>query len=79
MPQHTEYHYPKSAELMHCAISGSIRSVFAATGEEERYGMHGLIFKLPQYFENIFTCMLRMLRIGRKAIVHLHSLHCIHL
>lgn len=46
---------------------------------EKRYRMHGLIFKLPQYFENIFTCMLRMLRMARKAIVHLHSLHCIHL
>lgn len=46
---------------------------------EKRYRMHGLIFKLPQYFENIFTCMLRMLRMARKAIVHLYSLHCIHL
>lgn len=46
-------------------------AAFSTKGRWRR--MHGLVFKLPQYFENIFTCMLRMLRMGRKAIVHIYT------
>lgn len=58
-------------------MAASIQHLVQMGGK--RYQMHGLIFKLPQYFENIFTCMLRTLRKAREAIVPLHSLHCIHL
>lgn len=72
--------HTESKNLTDRAMDGNINSAFGTNGRgKKRYKMHGLIFKLPQYFENIFTCMLRMLRKAREAIVRLHSLHCIHL